>query len=269
MIASHYVTMLQGKSVIRELSEFATARGKEIGYENVFDFSLGNPSVAVPEEVTRTMIRLLQEKDPMELHGYSPSLGIGSVREAVAESLRERFGIPYQAEDIFMTSGAAGAIAHAVRAVTEPGDEVITFAPCFSEYIPYINGTGAKLKMVPADTETFQIHFDAFEEMLSEKTAAVLINTPNNPSGIVYSRETLQRLAEILLRKAEDIRPLNAHDPACDGFYIHYFFKYTDRLVCPGPFRFISVCSRGCCLIYSLMLSPIPVRLRSYRFIYP
>ncbi len=204
MIASHYVTMLQGKSVIRELSEFATARGKEIGYENVFDFSLGNPSVAVPEEVTRTMIRLLQEKDPMELHGYSPSLGIGSVREAVAESLRERFGIPYQAEDIFMTSGAAGAIAHAVRAVTEPGDEVITFAPCFSEYIPYINGTGAKLKMVPADTETFQIHFDAFEEMLSEKTAAVLINTPNNPSGIVYSRETLQRLAEILLRKAEE-----------------------------------------------------------------
>lgn len=204
MIASHYVTMLQGKSVIRELSEFATARGKEIGYENVFDFSLGNPSVAVPEEVTRTMIRLLQEKDPMELHGYSPSLGIGSVREAVAESLRERFGIPYQAEDIFMTSGAAGAIAHAVRAVTEPGDEVITFAPCFSEYIPYINGTGAKLKMVPADTETFQIHFDAFEEMLSEKTAAVLINTPNNPSGIVYSRETLQRLAEVLLRKAEE-----------------------------------------------------------------
>ncbi len=202
MIASHYVTMLQGKSVIRELSEFAAARGKEIGYENVFDFSLGNPSVAVPKEVTRTMIRLLQEKDPMELHGYSPSLGIGSVREAVAGSLRERFGIPYQAEDIFMTSGAAGAIAHAVRAVTEPGDEVLTFAPCFSEYIPYVNGTGAKLKVVPADTETFQIHFDAFEKMLSEKTAAVLINTPNNPSGIVYSGETLQRLAAILQRKA-------------------------------------------------------------------
>ena len=153
MIGSHYVNMLQKKSVIRELSEFAAARGKEIGYENVFDFSLGNPSVPVPEAVTETMIRLLQEKDPVELHGYSPSLGIMHVREAVAASLQERFGVAYSAEDIFMTAGAAGAIAHAVRAVTVPGDEVITFAPCFSEYFPYINGAGAVLNVVPPDTD--------------------------------------------------------------------------------------------------------------------
>ena len=114
MIGSHYVNMLQKKSVIRELSEFAAARGKEIGYENVFDFSLGNPSVPVPAAVTETMIRLLQEKDPVELHGYSPSLGIMHVREAVAASLQERFGVAYSAADIFMTAGAAGAIAHAV-----------------------------------------------------------------------------------------------------------------------------------------------------------
>ncbi|MBO5093138.1 MAG: pyridoxal phosphate-dependent aminotransferase [Lachnospiraceae bacterium] len=202
MIASHYEKMLQGKSVIRELSEFATARGKEIGYENVFDYSLGNPSVPVPEAVTETMIKLLREKNPMELHGYSPSLGIPSVREKVAKSLSQRFGIPYEAEHIFMTSGAAGAIAHALRAVTEPGDEVLTFAPCFSEYVPYVNGTGARLKVVPANTETFQINFEAFEEMLSEKTAAVLINTPNNPSGVVYSTATIQKLAEILTKKA-------------------------------------------------------------------
>ena len=203
MLAGHYEKMLQNKSVIRELSEFATARGKEIGYENVFDFSLGNPSVPVPEAVTETMIRLLKEENPVTLHGYSPSLGIPTVREKIALSLEKRFGVPYRMEHIFMTSGAAGAIAHALRAVTVPGEEVLTFAPCFSEYFPYVNGTGAKLKMVPADTETFQINFAAFEEMISEKVSAVLINTPNNPSGIVYSAETLGKLAAILHEKSE------------------------------------------------------------------
>lgn len=203
MIAGHYEKMLQEKSVIRELSEFAAARGREIGYENVFDYSLGNPSVPVPDAVTETMIRMLREIDPMALHGYSPSLGIPSVRQRVAASLRQRFGLPYEEEDIFMTSGAAGALAHALRAVTVPGDEVLTFAPCFSEYFPYVNGTGAVLKLVPADTETFQIHFEALEEMLTEKVSAVLINTPNNPSGVVYSAETLKNLAAVLNKKAD------------------------------------------------------------------
>ena len=203
MIAGHYEKMLQEKSVIRELSEFAAARGRELGYENVFDYSLGNPSVPVPDAVTETMIRMLRETDPMALHGYSPSLGIPSVRQRVAASLRQRFGLPYEEEDIFMTSGAAGALAHALRAVTVPGDEVLTFAPCFSEYFPYVNGTGAVLKLVPADTETFQIHFEALEEMLTEKVSAVLINTPNNPSGVVYSAETLINLAAVLNKKAD------------------------------------------------------------------
>ncbi len=203
MLSPQYEQMLQGKSVIRMLSEFATARGQEIGYENVFDFSLGNPSVPVPQSFTDSMIRLLQEKTPMELHGYSPSLGIYSVRKAVAASLAKRFGIPYVAEDIFMTSAAAGAIAHALRAVTVPGEEVLTFAPYFPEYGPYVRGTGAELKIVPADTENFQINFEALEEMLTDKVAAILINSPNNPTGIVYSEETLRKLAALCKEKEQ------------------------------------------------------------------
>ncbi len=203
MIVQKYKDMLQGKSVIRQLSEFATARGAEIGYENVFDYSLGNPSVPAPKEFTETMIRLLQEKDPMELHGYSQSLGIPAVREKVAASLNKRFGMQYTGSHIFMTTGAAGAIAHAVRCVSQPGDEILTFAPYFPEYGPYINLTGAKLRVVPADMEHFQVNLEAFEEMLTEKVAAVLINTPNNPSGTAYSTETIRQMTAIMEKKQE------------------------------------------------------------------
>lgn len=203
MLVQKYKDMLSGKSVIRQLSEFATARGQEIGYENVFDYSLGNPSVPVPREFTDRMIHMLATKETSELHGYSPSLGITSVREAIAASLEQRFGLPYKKEHIFMASGAAGALAHAFRLVTEPGDEILTFAPYFPEYNPYVNLTGAVLKIVPPNTENFQINFEAFEEMLTEKVMAILINTPNNPSGVVYSAETLQKLADILKEKSE------------------------------------------------------------------
>lgn len=196
--------MLSGKSVIRTLSEFAARRGEEIGYENVYDYSLGNPSVPVPAEFTDCMIEMLQNSNPMELHGYSPSLGIPSVRAKIAESLNKRFGMDYGPQHIFMASGAAGALAHAYRAVTQPGDEILTFAPYFPEYNPYVNLTGAVLKVVPADTGTFQINFGAFEEMLNEKVTAVLINSPNNPSGVVYSEETIERLAGILREKEEE-----------------------------------------------------------------
>lgn len=203
MIVQKYKDMLQGKSVIRQLSEFATARGQEIGYENVFDYSLGNPSVPVPQQFTDTMIHMLQERNPMELHGYSQSLGIPAVRDKVAASLNKRFGMHYTGKHIFMTTGAAGAIAHAVRCVAGPGDEILTFAPFFPEYTPYINLTGASLKVVPANTQNFQINFEAFEEMLTAKVAAVLINTPNNPSGMVYSTDTIKELARIMTEKSE------------------------------------------------------------------
>ena len=204
MLVQKYKDMLSGKSVIRQLSEFATARGQEIGYENVFDYSLGNPSVPVPQEFTDKMIHMLATRETNELHGYSPSLGITSVREAVAASLESRFGLPYRKEHIFMASGAAGALAHAFRLVTEPGDEILTFAPFFPEYNPYVNLTGATLKVVPPDTEAFQINFEKFEEMLTDKVMAIMINTPNNPSGVVYSAETLQKLADLLRVKSQE-----------------------------------------------------------------
>ena len=201
MISEQYKAMLSGKSVIRELSEYATARGKEIGYDNVFDYSLGNPSVPVPKAYNDKLIELIQTGDPMLVHGYSPSLGIPAVREKIAASLNRRFAMNYKGEDIFMTSGAAGALAHAFRLVTTPGDEILTFAPFFPENNPYVNLTGAKLRVVPASFDDFQINFEAFEEMLTASVHAVLVNTPNNPSGVAYSTETLKKLAEILLAK--------------------------------------------------------------------
>lgn len=236
MINEQYKKMLEGKSVIRELSEFAAARGKEIGYENVFDYSLGNPSVPVPEKFTDVMIDLLKTKSSIELHGYSPSLGIASVKEAIADSLNRRFGMDYTGNHIFPTTGAAGAVAHAVRCITCPGDEVLTFAPYFPEYNLYINMSGAVLKVVPADTENFQINFEKLEEMLNEKTAALLINTPNNPSGAVYSGETLTKLSELLMRKQKEYRHdifIISDEPyreiVFDGIEAPYVSKFYDN----------------------------------------
>ena len=200
MINETYKAMLGGKSVIRTLSEYATARGTEIGYDNVFDYSLGNPSVPCPSSFTKAMIDMYETADPVALHGYSPSLGNPEACRTIAESLNRRFGMDYTAGHIFPTTGAAGALAHALRAVTKPGDEVLTFAPYFPEYHPYVEGAGARLTVVPADIESFQINFAAFEAALNPEVAVVLINTPNNPVGTVYTRETLEGLADVLVQ---------------------------------------------------------------------
>ena len=221
MINQDFKSMLAGKSKIRELSEFATALGEKIGYENVFDYSLGNPSVPVADRYNETIIKLHKELDSMSLHGYSPSLGNTEVRRKVAESLKKRFGVPYETKHIFMTSGAAGAIAHAARCVTKPGDEVITFAPFFPEYMQYIGRTGAKLTVVQADTKTFQINFEALDKAMNENVQAVLINTPNNPSGISYSEQTIIALADYLRSKEKE--------------YNHEIFIISDE-----PYREIS-----------------------------
>lgn len=249
MINEKYLKMLGGKSVIRNLSEYATKRGQEIGYGNVFDFSLGNPSVKTPDAFNEACIRMLREMDSMSLHGYSPTLGIPEVKEQVAESLDRRFGMDYTAEHIFPTSGAAGALAHALRAVTRPGDKVLVFAPFFPEYVPYINDTGAEIKVVPADFPHFQINFDALEESFTADVAAVLINSPNNPSGVVYSEETLARLADVCRRKEREFGHsifLISDEPyreiCFDGKAVPYTAKfYENELTCYSFSKCLSV----------------------------
>lgn len=248
MISKKYSAMLNNTSIIREFAQYASKRAAEIGAENVFNYTIGNPSVPTTDDFNKGLIDLIQNEDSLALHGYSPTLTIYSVRKAVAESLNRRFGMEYVPEDIFMTSGAAGALAHAIRCVTEPGDEVITFAPYFPEYVPYVDGTGAVLKVVPADITSFQINFDAFLEMMNPNVQAILINSPNNPSGIVYSTETITRLAQILSEKQEEY----GHDIylISDDPYREIVFEGTD-----SPFISKFYDNTICCYSFSKSLS--------------
>lgn len=248
MISKKYSSMLNNTSIIREFAQYASKRAAEIGAENVFNYTIGNPSVPTTDDFNKGLIDLIQNEDSLALHGYSPTLTIYSVRKAVAESLNRRFGMEYVPEDIFMTSGAAGALAHAIRCVTEPGDEVITFAPYFPEYVPYVDGTGAVLKVVPADITSFQINFNAFLEMMNPNVQAILINSPNNPSGIVYSTETITHLAQILTEKQEEY----GHDIylISDEPYREIVFEGTD-----SPFISKFYNNTICCYSFSKSLS--------------
>lgn len=221
MIAQHYKDMLGAKSVIRQISEWSTARGAEIGYENVFDYSLGNPSVPAPQKFTDVCLDLLEHVDPVMLHGYTPTLTLPDVRAKVAESLNHRFGMDYTGDHIFMTTGAAGALAHAVRCIAVPGQNIVTFAPFFPEYKPYVEGAGLTLRVAPPRCEDFQINFAALDGLMDENTAAVLINSPNNPSGTAYSAETLTQLADYLKKKSTE--------------YGHHIFLISDE-----PYREIT-----------------------------
>ncbi len=249
MINAHYLEMLGKKSVIRELSEYAAARAGEIGYENVFDYSLGNPSVPAPESFTEAAIGMLQTMEPLQLHGYSPSLGIPSVKEKLAESLNRRFGMNYRAEHIFPTAGCAGALAHALRVVTKPGDKVLVQAPYFPEYVPYINDTGAQIEVIPGNAPDFQINLKELEKLLQPGVAALLINSPNNPSGVAYSEETLRQLAELLEAKSKELGYtifLLSDEPyreiAFDGRSIPYPAKfYPHTLTCYSFSKSLSV----------------------------
>lgn len=185
-------------SVIREIFTYANERKAQIGAERVFDFSLGNPSVPAPDAVRASIERSLAELTPAELHGYTPAPGLPAAREAVAASLNRRFGTAYTAADVFMTVGAAASVSCTLRAVTCPGDEVIVIAPFFPEYRVWIKMAGATCIEVPAHQATFQIDVEAIRRAITPRTAAIIIDSPNNPTGVVYPRAVLEELAAAL-----------------------------------------------------------------------
>lgn len=190
-------------SVIRELFAYGLERRKIVGEDKVYDFSIGNPSIPAPAEVKEALLELLEE--PAEaLHGYSPAAGDPEVRKTLADSVNRKFGTRYTADNFYMTVGAAASLSISVKALTTPGDEFITFAPFFPEYAVWVETAGAKLVVTPADTADFQIDFEAFEKLLSPKTKGIILNSPNNPSGVVYSEETIQRLSELLAKKQKE-----------------------------------------------------------------
>lgn len=203
MVSKRMLQLGTARSVIRELFEYGNQRAKEIGRENVFDFSLGNPSVPAPDAVNENAIRILEEQ-PDVIHCYTSAQGDAAARERFAQSLNRRFAADYTADDFYITVGAAASLCCVFNGLTCPGDEFIVFAPYFPEYKVFIEGAGAKMVLIPPETEGFQIDFDAFEKALTPNTKGVVVNSPNNPSGVVYSRATLERLAEILRSKEQE-----------------------------------------------------------------
>ncbi len=226
-------------SVIRELFSYGLERKKIVGADKVYDFSIGNPSIPAPAMVKQVILELLEE--PAEvLHGYSPAAGDPKVREALADSVNRKFGTRYRADNFYMTAGAAASLAISIQALTVPGDEFIVFAPFFPEYAVWVETAGAKLLVTPADTEHFQIHLEAFENLLTPRTKGVIINSPNNPSGVVYLEETIMKLSEILERKQKEYGTsiyLLADEPyreiVYDGLKVPFIPNYyKNTLVC-------------------------------------
>ena len=234
MIAEKMKNMVANSSAIRAMFEEGNRLASIYGAENVFDFSLGNPNVPAPEAVKKAIIELLDENDPVVLHGYTNSnSGYADVRETVANSLNERFGTNFEGKNIIMTVGAAGGLNVILKTLINPGDEVITFAPYFGEYRSYTNNYDGVLVEISPNTVDFQPKLDEFEQKITPKTKAVIVNTPNNPTGVVYSEATIQKLAAIMEAKQKEYGTdiyLISDEPyrelVYDGVEVPYLTKY-------------------------------------------
>ncbi len=204
MISEKMTQLGTKRSVIREIFEYGRKRKAEIGAENVFDFSLGNPSIPAPDSVQKVMNKLITEKNPVLLHGYTSAQGDMNVRKAMADSINKNFNIKADPDLIYMTCGAAASLTVTLNAIVNEGDEIIVLAPFFPEYKVFIEKAGAKAVIVKCRESDFQIDFDALDTAITDKTKAIIVNSPNNPSGVVLSEETIIALASLLNRKAQE-----------------------------------------------------------------
>lgn len=234
MIAEKMKNMVKNSSAIRAMFEEGNRLAKIYGRENVYDFSLGNPNVPAPQAVKDAIIDILNEEDPVALHGYTNSnAGYEDVRDAVAKSINEKFGTGFSFKNIIMTVGAAGGLNVALKILLNPGDEVITFAPYFGEYRSYTANFDGVLVAISPNTDDFQPKLDEFASKITAKTKAVIVNTPNNPTGVVYSEETIKKMAEILETKQKEFGTdiyLISDEPyrelAYDGVEVPYLTKF-------------------------------------------
>ena len=204
MYTESLVKLGKVRSEIREIFEYSNKRKAEIGAENVFDFSIGNPSVPAPKSVDDAIIDLVNNFDSVALHGYTSAQGDAHVRETIANYINDKFGTNVTANNIYMTCGAAASLTIVMNAILQKDDECIVFTPYFPEYGVFIERTGAKLVEVKSQEKTFQIDMDNFEKAINEKTKAVIINSPNNPSGVVYTVETIEKMCQLLKKKEEE-----------------------------------------------------------------
>ncbi len=250
MINNKYKEMLNQKSVIREIFMYGRKRALEIGYDNVFDYSLGNPSVETVKEFDEGIKDIINNNKSTDIHGYSPTLGLDSSREITAKYLSEKYGLDYTKDHIFMTNGAASSLAHAFRSVNQKGDEILTFAPYFPEYTMYVDGCDCKLVVVDSASD-FTINFDDLLKKINKNVTSILLNSPNNPTGVVYDSSTLTKLASILKEKEieynhpiyiisdEPYREIifnNVENPYISKFYDNTIscYSYSKSISLPG-----------------------------------
>lgn len=238
MISKKMQETVQNSSMIRAMFEDGKKMKELYGAENVYDFSLGNPNTPPPQEINQIILDILQNEKPTFVHGYMNNSGYEDVRSAVAVSINKKFNTGFGVKNILMTTGAAGGLNVILKTLLDPEDEVIVFAPFFSEYRAYTENYGGKLVVVPPDTADFQPNLEKFKGMITNKTKAVIVNSPNNPTGVVYSENTITTLAEILRKAQEEFDTdiyLIADEPyrelVYDGVFVPYIPRYYDNTI--------------------------------------